>query len=108
VNPERARPDLSKHAFTKQEITVASVTPEKPVSEEHKATHTRHDSLASLDSLESNPAQFSEDELDPFKAAANGLTKHKTKSSRRDRFASEGRHGSAPSKIMPMPCIIQI
>lgn len=76
-NPERAKHDLTKHAFTtKQEITVPSETPEKvlvvqPSPEEQKGervTITRHDSLASLDSLESNPAKFSDDEeMDPFK-----------------------------------------
>jgi len=77
-NPERTKHDLSRHAFTttKQEITVPSETPEKvlivqPSPEEQKGervTITRHDSLASLHSLESNPAKFSDDEeMDPFK-----------------------------------------
>ena len=85
-NPERAsKQDLAKHAFasTKQEIIVGSETPEKNLavqispeeSKGQRVTLTRHDSMASIDSLESNPAKFSDDEdLDPFKLATNGMT----------------------------------
>ena len=80
-NPERVtKPEhlAANHAFpTKQEVTVVSQSPDKLGSaispnEEHKGEKrgplTRHDSLASIDSLESNPAKFSDDEdLDPFK-----------------------------------------
>lgn len=48
----------------KSGANVAS-SPEEQKGE--RITMTRHDSLASIDSLESNPAKFSDDEEDAFK-----------------------------------------
>ena len=82
-NPNRVKHDLSKHAFPpKQEISVPSDTPDKlqmidttgmPSGVEHNEERKRKNSI---DSLESNAAEFSNDEEfeeDPFKQAAKGL-----------------------------------
>ena len=71
-NPDKANRDLSKHAFpnTKQEIVPTAAPGVSSPEEQKRATLTRHDSQASIGSLESNPAKFSDDgeeDLDPFK-----------------------------------------
>ena len=60
---------------------VVNLEEEQKASQGEKVTITRHDSLASMDSLESNPAKFSDEEdLDPFKQALNGMTRKKSAS----------------------------